>query len=90
LTQQFSGYRAFPDDCCVFQAANATNHRSDELLTVRETADFLKFTVETTRKLIREGSIPACKVGGSIRVNRDELLAAVAARPIVTRVEDTP
>ena len=74
----------------MLQASDTTNHRSEtvELWTVRETADFLKFTVETTRKLIRDGSIPACKVGGSIRVNRDELLAAVAARPIVTRVED--
>jgi excisionase family DNA binding protein len=72
----------------VFQAIDTTNHRSDELLTVRETADFLKFTSETVRKLIREGAIPACKVGGSIRVSRDELLAAVAARPIVTRVPE--
>ena len=74
----------------MLQASDTANHRSEtvELWTVRETADFLKFTVETTRKLIRDGSIPACKVGGSIRVNRDELLAAVAARPIVTRVED--
>ena len=73
----------------MFQATDATDRRSDELFTVRETADFLKFTVETTRRLIREGEIPAVMVGRSIRVNREELLAAVSARPIVVRVEES-
>ena len=67
------------------------NHRSDELLTVRETAELLKLTVDTTRRLIRDGDIPAMKVGGSIRISRDEMFAAIAAKPIVVRVpEESP
>jgi excisionase family DNA binding protein len=45
----------------------------DEILTANEAANYLKVTVRTIYRLIREGRIPGCKVGGSWRFRRDIL-----------------
>ena len=45
----------------------------DEILTANEAADYLKVTVRTIYRLIKEGRIPGCKVGGSWRFRRDIL-----------------
>jgi excisionase family DNA binding protein len=73
----------------VSQAPYATNHRSGELLTVRETADVLKLKPWTVYRLVKSGEIPAVKVGGSIRINRDEMFDALARHPVRVE-EDTP
>ena len=45
----------------------------DDILTVKEVAEYLKLTEKTTYKLAAEGKIPGFKVGGSWRFRRDEL-----------------
>jgi excisionase family DNA binding protein len=43
------------------------------LMSVRETAEHLRLSVPTLYRLIRRGEIPAVRVGGQLRVDRDEL-----------------
>jgi excisionase family DNA binding protein len=45
----------------------------DEILTANEAANYLKVTVRTIYRLIREGKIPGRKVGGSWRFRKDIL-----------------
>lgn len=49
------------------------------LLTVRETAAYLGLSLESVYKMIRGSLIPAVKVGGSWRVDSEQLLVAVRA-----------
>ncbi len=46
---------------------------SDEILTIREVADYLKIGERTAYRLAQEGALPAFKVGGSWRVRRVDL-----------------
>lgn len=46
---------------------------SDEILTIREVADFLKINEKTAYKLASAGKIPGFKVGGSWRFERQEI-----------------
>jgi excisionase family DNA binding protein len=57
-----------------------------ELLTVAETAEILRLAKPTVYRLVSEGVIPAHRIGGSIRIYREELLAAFTSP---RRVEDT-
>ena len=43
------------------------------LLTLRETAEYLKVSVRTVHRLIRDAGLPSFKVGGQWRVRADEL-----------------
>jgi excisionase family DNA binding protein len=43
------------------------------LLTVREAAARLSVNEKTVRRLIHSGSLPALKVGGSVRIDEAEL-----------------
>lgn len=45
----------------------------DEILTIREVADYLKVTERTLYRLVQEDSIPAVKVGNSWRFRRQDL-----------------
>ena len=45
----------------------------DEILTANEAAHYLKINVRTIYRLINEGKIPGCKVGGSWRFKKDIL-----------------
>lgn len=47
---------------------------TDEILTIREVAAFLKVTERTIYRLAAEGQIPSFKVGGSWRFQRSDLL----------------
>ena len=47
----------------------------DEIMTVREVADFLKVTERTIYRLASKGEIPSFKVGGSWRFRRSDLAA---------------
>ena len=58
-----------------------------QLHTVPEVADALRWTPSTTYRVIREGKLRAIRVGGSIRV-RPEDLAAFLEQPVVIRVEE--
>ena len=40
----------------------------NEILTVKETADFLRTTCQQVRKMIQNGELPAVKVGREWRV----------------------
>jgi excisionase family DNA binding protein len=50
----------------------------DEILTVREVAEFLKVTERTIYRLASEGQIPSFKVGGSWRFRRADLVKWMA------------
>jgi excisionase family DNA binding protein len=45
----------------------------EEILTIREVADYLKVTERTLYRLVQEGRPPAFKVGNSWRFRRDDL-----------------
>lgn len=59
---------------------------TSELMTVAEAASFLRLSRATAYRLIVSGELPAHRIGGSIRIDRDEMLAALAIRPV--RIED--
>jgi excisionase family DNA binding protein len=42
----------------------------DDILTIREVAEFLKLTEKTIYRLVSEDKLPAFKVGGSWRFRR--------------------
>ena len=46
---------------------------SDEILTVKEVADYLKLAEKTAYRLAAEGKLPGFKVGGSWRFKKDDL-----------------
>lgn len=52
----------------------ATAEQQPRFLTVRETADVLRISETTARRLIARNELPAFRVGGLIRVDRDRLL----------------
>jgi excisionase family DNA binding protein len=47
------------------------------LLTVAEAASLLRVSRATAYRLVATKELPAHKIGGSIRLSRDELLASV-------------
>ena len=46
---------------------------TDDILTIREVADYLKVTERTLYRLAQEGKIPAFKFGGAWRFRRGDL-----------------
>jgi len=46
---------------------------SEDILTIKEVADYLKVTERTLYRLAQEGKLPAFKVGGSWRFRREDL-----------------
>lgn len=47
---------------------------SDEILTLKEVAEYLKLAEKTAYRLALEGKLPGFKVGGSWRFKRGDLL----------------
>lgn len=47
---------------------------SDEILTLKEVADYLKLAKKTAYRLASEGKLPGFKVGGSWRFKREDIL----------------
>lgn len=45
----------------------------EDILTIREVADYLKVTERTLYRLVQEGKLPAFKVGNSWRFRREDL-----------------
>jgi len=58
-----------------------------ELFTVAEVAEVLRVSRATAYRLVESGELPASRIGGSIRISRDDLLAVIT-KPI--RVEESP
>ena len=45
----------------------------DDILTIKELADYLKLNEKTTYRLVSKGDIPDFKIGGSWRFERTEI-----------------
>jgi len=56
-----------------------------EILTLKEAADYLRFSPDTIREKIRLQQIPFYRVGGSIRFRRSKLDAWVNMGEIIER-----
>ena len=50
-----------------------TTRNRDQIMTLREVAQYLGLHVMTVYKLTREGRVPAAKIGGQWRFKRDVL-----------------
>ena len=48
---------------------------NDEILTLREVAEYLKLAEKTAYRLAAEGKLPGFKVGGSWRFRREDIEA---------------
>lgn len=46
---------------------------TNEILTLKEVADYLKLTEKTAYRLAAEGKLPGFKVGGSWRFKREDV-----------------
>ena len=46
---------------------------NDEILTLKEVAEYLKLAEKTAYRLAAEGKLPGFKVGGSWRFKREEI-----------------
>ena len=44
-----------------------------QILTTKEVAEYLKLTEVTIYKYLKEGTIPACRVGGRWRFHKDKI-----------------
>ena len=55
---------------------------SDRLLTVRQAADVLGHSVSTVRILINRGTLPAVKLGRSIRIRQSDLDTFISELPL--------
>ena len=51
---------------------------TDEILTLKEVAVYLKLAEKTAYRLAAEGKLPGFKVGGSWRFKRDDIVAWIA------------
>jgi excisionase family DNA binding protein len=47
---------------------------TDEIMTLKEVADYLKLAEKTAYRLAAEGKLPGFKVGGSWRFKREDVL----------------
>ena len=63
---------------------------ADEILTVQELSDYLKVPVSTLYKLVREGSIPATKIGKHWRFHKDAIDAWIIQADQTKRAEGGP
>ena len=46
---------------------------NDDILTIKEVAEYLKLTEKTAYRLVAEGKIPGFKVGGAWRFRKTEI-----------------
>ncbi|MCG8463345.1 MAG: helix-turn-helix domain-containing protein [Xanthomonadales bacterium] len=46
---------------------------TDQILTLKEVADYLKLAEKTAYRLAAEGQLPGFKVGGSWRFKKDDI-----------------
>lgn len=60
---------------------------NDDVLTIREVADYLKVNEKTVYTLAQKRRIPGFKVGGQWRFRREDLDGWIAAQTAETTVE---
>ena len=53
---------------------------TDDILTIKELAEYLKLNEKTAYRLVSEGKIPGFKVGGSWRFQRAEIQDWIKAK----------
>lgn len=58
---------------------------TDEILTLKEVAQFLKLAEKTAYRLAAEGKLPGFKVGGSWRFKREDVSSWIEQQKIVTK-----
>lgn len=56
---------------------------TDQILTLKELAVYLKLTEKTAYRLASEGKLPGFKVGGSWRFKREDLEAWIDSNKVV-------
>jgi len=56
----------------------------DEILTLKEVADYLKLAEKTAYRLAAEGKLPGFKVGGSWRFKKEDINRWIEERKNVT------
>ena len=56
----------------------AQSHARARFLTVQEVADVLRISTMTVYRLIKNGDLPAARIGKSCRVREDDLDAFIA------------
>ena len=59
----------------------------EEILTIREVADYLKITERTLYRLVQDGRLPAFKVGNSWRFRRADIDAWIGVQTTARRDE---
>ena len=59
--------------CSKLAITMSTSAREDEILTIKQVADYLKVTERTIYRLAAAKQIPAFKVGGSWRFSRADI-----------------
>ena len=60
----------------------------NEILTIREVAEYLKLAEKTVYRLVAEGKIPGFKVGGAWRFKKDEIESWIKAEQAKVRNQD--
>ncbi len=61
---------------------------SDEILTLKEVATYLKLAEKTAYRLAAEGKLPGFKVGGSWRFTRGDIKQWISDQKAVTKGKD--
>lgn len=55
---------------------------TDEILTLKEVAEYLKLAEKTAYRLAAEGKLPGFKVGGSWRFKREDVLSWIESQKL--------
>ncbi|MFK5948424.1 MAG: helix-turn-helix domain-containing protein [Methylococcales bacterium] len=55
---------------------------TDEILTLKEVAEYLKLAEKTAYRLAADGKLPGFKVGGSWRFKREDVLSWIESQKI--------
>lgn len=58
---------------------------TEEMLTIKEVAKYLRMGLITTYKLVQDGKIPAFKVGKQWRIKKDDLLKYIELQKLAPR-----
>jgi excisionase family DNA binding protein len=58
---------------------------SDEIMTLKEVADYLKLAEKTAYRLAAEGKLPGFKVGGSWRFKREDILKWIEEQKVTNK-----
>jgi len=59
---------------------------TDEILTLKEVAEYLKLAEKTAYRLAAEGKLPGFKVGGSWRFKREDVLSWIEGQKIDQKI----